>query len=184
MGKARELHPDGYGGRPTDEVDVARRGMQDVNEAWRVLRDPALRSAYDQLLLDAPAQARARVAHPTAPVPDDALDRPYPRQPLQPGDMTVAVVRAAPWVAVLVVLAVIFVFTAVAKNDDGDDTMLGKCITTVTGRAQEVPCDRPNDGQVLDIVQQANQCKGPAEAKVMPGGTWFCLGESDGSEEP
>ena len=177
--KARALHPDGYGGRPDAELDAARRGMQDVNEAWRVLRDPVLRAAYDRLLQEAPTQAKARVAHPATAPRDDALDRPYPRRPAEPGDVTVAIVRAAPWVAVLVVLAVIFVFTAFARNGDDRETLIGKCISTASGPAREVPCSAPNDGEVVDIVQASSGCTGGSVAKVVPGGTWYCLRPAD-----
>ena len=174
--KARDLHPDGHAGRPDADIDTARRAMQDVNEAWRVLRDPALRAAYDRLLQEAPTQAKARVAHPATTPADGALDRPYPRRPAEPGDVTVALVRAAPWVAVLVVLGVIFVFTAFAKDDEAERrTLIGKCVSTVSGPALEVPCSAPNDGVVVDIVQESSGCTGGAVAEVVPGGTWYCL---------
>ena len=168
VSKARELHPDGRG-------DVARRAMQDVNEAWRVLRDPARRTAYDEQLREAPRQVAATSTRPAPTRDDDAFDRPYPRQLAEPGDVTLAIVRAAPWVAVLVVLAAIFVFTAFAKGGDDRETLLGKCITTTDGSAEEVPCSAPNEGEVVDIVRASRDCTGGAVAKVVPGGTWYCL---------
>lgn len=42
--KARQLHPD------TGSSDADPRAMQSLNEAWRVLRDPARRAAYDRSL--------------------------------------------------------------------------------------------------------------------------------------
>ena len=177
VGKARALHPDGHGGRPDAELDAVRRAMQDVNEAWRVLRDPLLRSAYDRLLQEAPTQAEARVGHPAAAPAESDLDRPYPRRPAEPGDVTVAFVRAAPWVALVAVLVAIFVFTAVARNDgtEDGDTLIGKCVITSNGPAEEVPCSAPNDGEVVDVVRASSGCTGGAVAKVVPGGTWYCL---------
>lgn len=177
--KARELHPDGLGGRPDADVDAARRGMQDVNEAWRVLRDPTSRAAYDQLQHEALLRAQARVAGPASTFDDAALDRPYPRRPAEPGDLTVAIVRVAPWLAALVVLVAIFVFTAFAGNDEGD-SLLGECISTANGPAEAVPCSEPNDGEVVDIVQASSGCTGGAVAKIVPGGTWYCLRPADG----
>ena len=171
---ARALHPDGHGDRPAAEVAAVRRAMQDVNEAWRVLRDPARRAAYDRLL-------QAPVPPPSsAPTDGGDLDRPYPRRPVEPGDVTVAIVRAVPWIAVLVVLAVIFVFTAFARNGDDPQTMLGKCISTDSGSAVEVPCSQPNDGEVVDVVRTSSGCTRGAVATAVPGGTWYCLRPVEG----
>jgi curved DNA-binding protein CbpA len=166
--KARQLHPDGYSGRPEAEIDTARRAMQDVNEAWRVLREPASRAEYDRSLRQ-PAPTASR-----APSRDEWLDRPYPRHAAEPGDLTVAVVRAAPWIAVLVVLGAIFVFTAFARHDD-DRSLVGKCVVIVDGKATERPCDDANDGRVVGIVEDANLCTNNATPSVVAGGKWFCL---------
>ncbi|MGE0796060.1 MAG: J domain-containing protein, partial [Acidimicrobiia bacterium] len=97
--RARQLHPDrvrARGGRDTDAIGAA---MREVNEAWRVLRDPAARLAYDRTLLPSPG-------------PDDELDeldRPFRGRPAEPGDVVVTLVRALPWVLVLLVLGGIFV---------------------------------------------------------------------------
>lgn len=124
--RARLLHPDANPGAP----DAARRAMQDLNEAWRVLRDPAARAAYDRSLQPA-----------AAPQPVSDLDRPYERAPAEPGDLTVAVVRAIPWLAALVVLAIIFVFTAFAKND-----------------RDEAPAECPPGAEVIDPVTGRSAC--------------------------
>jgi hypothetical protein len=42
--RAKELHPDVRPGDPTATADMIR-----LNQAWEVLRDPALREAYDWL---------------------------------------------------------------------------------------------------------------------------------------
>lgn len=171
--KARRLHPDGFAGRPDAEVDAARRAMQDVNEAWRVLRDAESRAAYDESLR-APATPRARPG--PDPRSDEWLDRPYPRRAAEPGDLTVAVVRAAPWVAVLVVLAALFVFTAFARNrGDDDNDLVGECITIENALPVEVPCDQPNDGRVVSVVTQENRCTAGTTAHVVAGGDWYCL---------
>ena len=140
--------------------------MQDVNEAWRVLRDSRTRAAYDRTLLAAKAAASERGA-------DGWLDEPYRHAPAEPGDLTVALVRAVPWIAVLIVLAVIFFFTAFARN--GDDDAVGSCVTIDNGRATKVACSEPNDGQVVNIVDQANLCGAGSEARMRPEGDWWCL---------
>lgn len=171
--RARQLHPDAGG-------DDATRAMQDVNEAWRVLRDGASRAAYDRSLRAGPAPARPRPRPAPSAQSDEWLDRPYPRRPAEPGDITLSLVRAAPWVAVLVVLGAIFVFTAFARNEgsSGDD-LIGKCVLASDGMPEEVPCDSPNDGRVVGIVEQANLCTSGATATVVAGGEWYCLRPAD-----
>lgn len=180
--KARAMHPDTHAGQPTEELVDARRAMQDVNEAWRILRDPARRAAYDRSLR-APTPAWTPPGPPSATAPqptDDWLDRPYPRHAAEPGDLTVAVVRAAPWVAVVIVLIAIFVFTAFARGDDAPSTeLIGQCIDTDSGRAVEVPCDGPTDGRVVSVVDDAGSCRGGSVAKIVSGGTWYCVRPPD-----
>src|SRR5437868_2694149 len=110
------MHPDRHVDSDRD-VDAARRAMQDVNEAWRVLRDPTRRAAYDLGLAGATATVRAADAS-AVDDDDDWMDRPYRGRPAEPGDLTLAAVRAAPWIAVLVVLGAIIVFTAFARHTD------------------------------------------------------------------
>lgn len=174
--KARQLHPDGFAGRPDAEVDAARRAMQDVNEAWRVLRDAGSRAAYDRSLRAAPAhhQAAARPAPPASST-DEWLDRPYPRRAAEPGDLSVAFVRMAPWLAVLAVLAIIFVFTAYARTQGSGSDLVGKCIVIDEAMPDEVACDEPNEGRVVGIVDQQNLCTNGTTARVVAGGQWYCL---------
>lgn len=169
--KAREVHPDGYAEAPQVEP-ASRRAMQDVNEAWRVLREPASRARYDREL----HQQRAAPEHvPVVQVAEDDLDRPYPRQLAEPGDVTLALVRAAPWVAVLVVLGAIVVFTAFARRGDDPRELVGRCINTEGGMPVEAPCDEHNDGRVVVIVDGASRCPEGTIARVVGGGDWYCL---------
>ncbi|MEN3273706.1 MAG: hypothetical protein V7636_2467 [Actinomycetota bacterium] len=148
---------------------MARRAMQDVNEAWRVLRDAPSRAAYDA--------ARARAAAP-APSPASELhgwDEPYHGAVAEPGDLMVAFVRAAPWVAILVVLVVIIVFTAFARHTESPRALIGRCISTTEGVPHEVPCEEPNDGRVVDVVDTEASCAPNTTPRVMASGHWFCL---------
>ena len=162
--RARALHPDRAGGR--DDA----RAMQDVNEAWRVLRDSASRTAYDRSL-------RPDAAPPAL----DPDDRPVPRPMAQPGDLGVAVVRSLPWIAVLAVLAVIFVFTAFARTGDGATSrdLIDRCIVTEAGRAVDVPCNEPNDGRVTLVVDRQSRCPSGTTARSVAGGNWYCLRPAD-----
>jgi hypothetical protein len=84
-------------------------------------------------------------------------------------------VRAAPWVAVLVVLGAIVVFTAFARHSDSKHDLIGKCIVTEQGEPHEVPCDEPSDGRVVSIVDTESRCAEGTTARVVASGDWFCL---------
>jgi hypothetical protein len=48
--RARTYHPDGHAGSSDALLGEAQRAMAELNAAWRVLRDPKERAAYDQTL--------------------------------------------------------------------------------------------------------------------------------------
>ncbi len=150
---ARRLHPDR--GQDSDEPAMAR-----LNEAWYVLRDPARRSVYD---------AGLRIAErPSDPAPsvddlDADLDDPV-------GDVVPAHARRAmlalPWLVILVVLAVIFVFTAYATSRKGGpgsvvDGLLqpGSCVRVDGRYAREVGCDGDHDGVVDSLPPIGATCR-------------------------
>jgi hypothetical protein len=181
LDRARALHPDRAAATSTTDADRAARRMQEVNEAWRILRDPNTRAAYDRTLA-----ARDRVASATPPprpasphLDDDDLDRPFEAPLAQPGDVTVSIARAIPWVAVLIVLVAIFVFTAYAghrSNDSGPRALLNRCV--VSGSAstvRPVPCDGPNEGKVVRIVDRASLCERGSTSRSIEGNQWLCL---------
>jgi curved DNA-binding protein CbpA len=168
--RAQDLHPDRVAQRSAAEQDAARRGMQDVNEAWRVLRDASSRASYDAAL----ARAASTPTDATRPH-EQGWDEPYRGAMAEPGDLAVAFVRAAPWVAILVVLLVIIVFTAFARHTESPRALIGRCISTTEGVPHEVPCNEPNDGKVLDVVDTQAACAADTTPRVMASGHWFCL---------
>lgn len=155
---ARRAHPDTPGG--------SAREMALLNEAWRVLRDPERRRAYDRELgrSDALPPAAAPAGAPSGGSAVAPTER---------------VIRGLPWVAVLVVLALIFVFTAFARRDRpagpaGVDGYLepGSCVALATARpATEVPCDGPRDGVVVTLVPFAQPCPAGTDSAVNPANT-------------
>jgi curved DNA-binding protein CbpA len=173
--RARALHPD----RLSDvtPVDAARsaRAMQDVTEAWRVLRNPASRSAYDQAMAGPP-----RTASPTTAADAAALDVDDRWSPggADPGDVATRVVRGLPWVAVVAVLGAIFVFTAFAGrggDDESPSRWVGRCVGTRTGQGTvEVPCDDPDAERVDLVVERQSQCPQGATATPVDE-SWLCL---------
>jgi curved DNA-binding protein CbpA len=174
--KARALHPDASAGRPAGELDATRRAMQDVNEAWRVLRDARTRAAYDQSLqASTPRWAQSAPPDDHDHDEDEWMDRPFEQRAAEPGDLTIAIVRAVPWIAVLVVLTAIFVFTAFARDRGGGSDLVGKCVTFDAASAEAVPCDQPNDGRVVGLVDREGLCMNGTTARQVGGGVWYCL---------
>ena len=185
--RARAVHPDRVAEGPASESGVRGRSMQEVNEAWRVLRDPSSRAAYDRALAGGRRVPRMPPTQRPAPRPprarrdeDEDLDTPYPQTPADPGDIGVSMARALPWVAVTVILVIIFVFTAFAGGShdpsSGPHDLVGKCISS--GRASvivPVPCQGPNEGQVKLVVDRASLCPDASSSRSVPGDLWLCL---------
>lgn len=161
---ARRLHPDRWiDASATERVDVERR-MQEVNEAWRVLGNPARRLAYDVERRE--AGRRARVAPPTgvgdrfAFATGDLFVEDVP-----PVDLLTRVLRALPWIVVFFALGAIFVFTAYATSDDG--TAPGdegdRCILKVDGTAVDTDCAADGAQRVIIAVAQVGACPPQSE---------------------
>jgi len=177
---ARTLHPDRtIGSAPTAAEQTARR-MQLVNEAWRVLRDPARRAEYDRSLARAPGRAPETDRPSPRPYVEDLdFDTPIAHTPALPGDVGVSIARMVPWLSIAVVLMAIFVFTAFAgpkHKTSNPRSLVGQCISSGSASAVvAVPCDGPNDGKVVPVVDSASVC--PEGSTSRPDGSlWLCLG--------
>lgn len=181
---ARSLHPDHHEGVSPDP-----QRLHEVNEAWRVLRDPATRSSYDRSI-EGRTRGRRQPYRPRhaapdpAPPDDDDLDVPFRGRTVEPGDVGISVVRGLPWIAVALVLAVIFVFTAFAGGRDeqtGPRQLIGRCVDRTTGSGFEaVPCEGPNDGEVVLVVDRATRCREGTTPAALAG-EWLCVEPPDRS---
>ncbi len=170
---ARRWHPDRLGELAPTEASRAEDEIRRVNLAWEVLGREDRRSAYDLEL--------RRGAVPSQPRPagvrsDDGVIRIDPRlldpeflaarrhaQFDQISNRSSMVLRAAPLVAVLGLLAAIFIFSAYARGGGEQSTTstvagpnLGAgvaandCVSVLTGPALlERPCDGAADGRVI-----------------------------------
>ncbi|MGY6500530.1 MAG: J domain-containing protein [Acidimicrobiales bacterium] len=164
---ARDLHPDRAGSSATD-VRMAR-----LNEAWAVLRDPQRRQAYDRDLaggsttevgseFDAPPSAPRRDPSDPPHVPTSA-----------PVGCLAAAAGVVPWVALLMVLGAIFVFTAYAGSGRDDDPsasdggpamvqvrdLRGSCIQLINGAVVPVDClMRPHEGRIVAQASRDAEC--------------------------
>jgi len=166
---ARALHPDRAVGSSAGESQRSSRRMQEVNEAWRVLREPASRAAYDRALVPA-----------APPVPSDVDPMDVPFSAAAPvGDIGVSFVRALPWFAVAVVLVAIFIFTAFASGQDsarGPQDLVGRCVSpSNVSSVAAVSCEEPNDGQVVLVVDRASLCPDGSAGRPVAGNRWLCL---------
>ncbi len=177
--RARALHPDrqldcgSY-----DGADASLRAMQLLNEAWRVLGDQERRVSYDRLLAGA---GRAPVAGHRQRADTD--DRAFHSAGGAPATLGVSLARSLPWVAVLVVLGAIFVFTAFAGGSDGGgdlrsaSDLVGSCVQLERGGVvNQVPCDGPSDGRVDLVAARASLCPDGADVARLAGQeSWLCL---------
>lgn len=174
---ARSLHPDRAQATGLEEGKTQRR-MQEVNDAWRVLRDQNKRAAYDRRVLGlkpmAPssASATATAAEPVVGDEADLDDTPYPSPHISQG---LAVFRLLPWLALAAVLAIIFVFTAFAGGDKKVHDLTGRCVSLAGGSTSEVPCEGPNDGKVALVVDRSSRCPDNSEPRSVAGDKWLCL---------
>jgi curved DNA-binding protein CbpA len=171
--RARVLHPDRLQASGAGSPGVLGTGMAEVNEAWRVLRDPAARAAYDRALAGA-------ALGPGTPAPFDGpvgfdgddgdQDIPFQGRSGEPGDVLTAVLRALPWLIVGLVLGGIFVFTAFAAGggDPSPRQLVGDCVRASSSLLEVVPCTGAEDDEVVAVVHSAAEC--PTGTKATPSG--------------
>jgi len=148
---ARVHHPDATGAG--SGMDMAA-----VNEAWRVLSDPARRAVYDASL-----RARPRSVAPPVPGPEDAdLDDDAGFVPIRHPLARLGI--PLPWIIVLGVLALIFVFTAYAVRSSGGSSkpdgiiQIGSCVTVAPDGAVETACESAHDGRVVAMPPSGTLC--------------------------
>lgn len=158
---ARQLHPDRWiDASPSEREDAGRR-MQELNEAWRVLGNPARRLAYDVERRE--AGRRARVSPPGAVGDRFAFSTgDLFVEDVQDVDLLTRLLRALPWIVVIVGLGAIFVFTAYATSDNGEiptGERGGGCIRKDGGRAVEVDCEVDGARLVITEVREVGECR-------------------------
>ncbi len=139
---ARAAHPDRHGA-----ASAAR--MAAVNEAWRVLGDPALRRAYDGQAVT----STTSTMHSAGPVTA------APPAPVAPAKV--------PWrfliglgIGAIALLVIGRLFTSPGDPAAPDNILRsGDCVTlSVTLEASEVRCDGPYDAIVASLIPFDQQC--------------------------
>lgn len=158
---ARIYHPDANG-------DRSARQMAEVNEAWRVLRDPERRRDYD-LSLPMPGEAR-RVCRAAPRNVARSTPSSTPAPFVEPARNPLARYQSParfPWrfMAVLASIGILVVLLGVIINKPAKpqppDNLLqpGSCVVLQPNRdAAEVNCTDPHDGVVDVVVGFDQQC--------------------------
>ena len=137
--EARRRHPDLHPGHEREAEESMRR----LNAAWAILGNDESRRAYD-----------ASISHGFAP-PIDEVTAP---------DVAPQVhgMRLRLWPLVVLVLAVIFVFTAYATQNSSPSpprsgSTAPRCVSSLPG-IDYVPCDQPNVGRLVQEVSADQSC--------------------------
>lgn len=150
--------------------------MREVNESWHVLQDPGRRRRYDDSRVGRPGSG-SRQGAPRRAAPDDLHPLPTDDDDLvdvlpDMGPVTAGLFRHLPWVALVVVLGLIFVVTAYAGKHDPVPTVpqakVGSCIDVSTGPSTTiVPCSGPHELLVAARVSDPSQCPEGTEARKL-----------------
>jgi molecular chaperone DnaJ len=168
--RARRHHPDRAGHAGGGE-------MAALNEAYRVLSDPARRSIYDRSLLerqaaDAAAAGRARTAHDGAGQPDDDVVDGLARA-VRPNLAATGGEARIPWktMGIVGVIGSALIIVAAAFTDppadEAPDGILrsGSCVAIEpNGDAREVACTGIDDIVVDVLVPTGATCPAGTEA--------------------
>ncbi len=181
---ARVDHPDRWVGREPAAAAAAARRMVALNEAWRVLGDPTARAAYDaRLRLPSTSTAGGATRPAARPTPRARPAAPPPA--VSPGTV---VVRGLPWIAVVVVLGVIFVVTAFAGGGSSTPAPPSTTIGAAVGDCVRFPgptavdlvdCAAPHDGTITAFVPIGRPCpNGQANVYLPDRGESACIAAS------
>lgn len=173
---AGRLHPDRVIDASPAERALAERRMREVNEAWQVLQDPGRRRRYDDGRVAGrrpPGAGRAseRTGSPVPAMADDDDDDDLVEVGPPMGSVTAGLFRHGPWIALVVVLGLIFVVTAYASSDDDpaeppSQVRAGACVDVSSGPTTTVvSCDGPHELRIVRRVQDGEPCPAGTEKR-------------------
>ena len=145
---ARIHHPDTSTSGSTD-------ALAPINDAWRVLGDPALRRAYD----------RSLDAGDLAPVDDDRSPPPDPSvAPLPPSNFPWRFLVGLAAVGIGIVLLGVFTYQPSKPGPPDNVLEAGSCVVIQdNGDAAEVNCADDHDGVVESRIGDNELCPAPLE---------------------
>lgn len=181
---ARTWHPDQFAGRSPSDSKRAETEMRRVNEAWGVLGNAERRKAYDIELRGLSASTANR-ASANGYTNDDGVIRIDPRlldpdvlnarrhaQADEISNRSSAILRVAPVLGLVGLLAAIFIFTAYARSGRSSAPTTtfpgpslgvgiegGVCVSVIGGPSLLArPCDPNADGRVIGARQPDGTC--------------------------
>ena len=171
LARAREAHPDRHIDARGSQRTDAERQMQEINEAWRVLGNPRRRRRYDlERTPEARFVSRTDGTMPEPVVFDEEMDG------------TARLVRGLPWLILVVVMFVIFVFTAYAATGGGKATPvpsnnLSRCVVVAPGpTVAPAACGESGARLVIATVDATQPCPAGSERlQPLTGTTAYCL---------
>jgi DnaJ-domain-containing protein 1 len=176
--RARALHPDRNIDAGATARDAAERAMKDLTQAWQVLGDAGRRRRYDRELALAVGSRSPTLDEPRFVTRSDGtmpelLDDEYLDGPAR-------LIRALPWIAIIGVLTVIFIFSAYALTGGPKEPLPGKvgqCITVdQIGGVADSPCNAPAARTVVTLVGPSAQCPyGTERLQPSTGTAVYCL---------
>jgi curved DNA-binding protein CbpA len=175
LDRARLLHPDRHIDAGPNGRAQAEWAMQEVTEAWRVLGDAGRRRRYDREL---GGPVRAEVDDGRFATRSDGT---FPEE-VEVLDPTVRLIRGLPWIALVVVLIGIFIFTAYAATGDSKKHQpattngVSRGVVMGEGTATPEPCEAPGARTVVtEIVPSATCPAGTEGVAGQAGVTVLCL---------
>jgi len=195
LAKARVHHPDRHAASTPVKQAASARAMREVNASWAVLSDAEARRRYDESL----RAAKREAPRPTPPRATSASPRP-PMHTIRPPDadddgddgrlddddefdLVSHGFRFLPAIALFVILAGIFIFTAfAASNAHVDEPVVtvpgelraGSCVRSAAVLTT-VPCDRPHDAIIESVVSATRGCPPGNSLYVTAPGRVACL---------
>jgi hypothetical protein len=146
---ARAHHPDTSASGSADSLTP-------INEAWRVLGDPALRRAYDRSLAVGAAPSAAAEDHPETPY--------VAPEPLPASSFPWRFLAGLAVVGIGIVLLGVFTYQPSKPGPPDNVLQQGSCVVIEdNGDAAEVNCDTDHDGVVESMITGDESCAVPLE---------------------
>ena len=179
--RARLLHPDRHVDAGTARRAEVERQMQELNAAWDVLGDPRRRRRYDeqQGIGEPRATATAVDSEPRFVTRLDGTTE----ADVGPVDAVARLARGIPWIALIAVLVLIFIFSAYAltggptTGDIGNGTKTGTCVTLgANGTIASASCGTSGAHVVVTLVGPSSPCpQGTERFQPASGAAVYCL---------
>ena len=155
--------------------------MQELTAAWQVLGDAGRRRRYDREHdIGSPSSTRERNEELRQFV---LRDDGTAEEQLPPLDGAARLIHAIPWIALVAVLVIIFIFSAYALTggpkggDLGGGNKIGQCVIVgADGRVTDASCGDDGARTIIGLVGPSSPCPAGTERfQPTTGSAVFCL---------